>query len=87
MLCLLLLLCDAQVNYVGKAANLYQDAGYKLSGSAYVIEKHLGTSWLWDKVRGIGRDPEGTQNRLGVLFWVWLKMVAQACRHGCLWRR
>jgi hypothetical protein len=41
-----------QVNYVGKAANLYQDAGYQLSGAAYVIEKHLGTSWLWDKVRG-----------------------------------
>jgi hypothetical protein len=40
-----------KVNYVGKAANLYQDAGYKLSGSAYVIEKYLGTSWLWDKVR------------------------------------
>jgi len=39
-----------QVNYVGKAANLYEDAGYKLSGSAYVIEKYLGTSWLWDKV-------------------------------------
>ena len=40
-----------QVNYVGKAANLYADAGYKLHGSAYVIEKYLGTSWLWDRVR------------------------------------
>lgn len=47
----LLLLLLLQVNYVGKAANLYQDAGYQLSGAAYVIEKHLGTSWLWDKVR------------------------------------
>eukprot|EP00798_Chlamydomonas_sp_ICE-L_P006877 gene6877-30852_t len=43
-----------QVNYVGKAANLYQDAGYELSGSAYVIEKYLGTTWLWDKVRVSG---------------------------------
>lgn len=43
-----------QVNYVGKAANLYADAGYQLSGAAYVIEKHLGTSWLWDKVRVVG---------------------------------
>jgi hypothetical protein len=42
------------VNYVGKAANLYADAGYQLSGSAYVVEKYLGTSWLWDKVRVVG---------------------------------
>lgn len=44
----------AQVNYVGKAANLYRDAGYQLSGSAYVINKHLGTTWLWDRVRVSG---------------------------------
>jgi hypothetical protein len=31
---------------VAKAANLYEDAGYELSGSAYVVEKYLGTSWL-----------------------------------------
>jgi Zn-dependent M16 (insulinase) family peptidase len=43
-----------QVNYVGKAANLYEDAGYELSGAAYVVEKHLGTSWLWDRVRVVG---------------------------------
>ena len=43
-----------QVNYVGKAANLYEDAGYKLSGSAYVVNKHLGTTWLWDRVRVSG---------------------------------
>ena len=42
------------MNYVGKAANLYEDAGYQLSGAAYVIEKHLGTSWLWDRVRVVG---------------------------------
>lgn len=42
------------MNYVGKAANLYEDAGYKLSGSAYVVNKHLGTTWLWDRVRVSG---------------------------------
>ena len=39
---------------MGKAANLYEDAGYKLSGSAYVVNKHLGTTWLWDRVRVSG---------------------------------
>lgn len=48
------LVVPTQVNYVGKAANLYEDAGYQLHGSAYVIEKHLGTSWLWDRVRVVG---------------------------------
>lgn len=43
-----------QVNYVGKAANLYEDGGYKLHGSAYVINKYLGTTWLWDRVRVSG---------------------------------
>ena len=43
-----------QVNYVGKAVNLYEDAGYKLSGSSYVINKLLGTTWLWDRVRVSG---------------------------------
>uniref|UniRef100_A0A7S3VL18 Peptidase M16C associated domain-containing protein n=1 Tax=Dunaliella tertiolecta TaxID=3047 RepID=A0A7S3VL18_DUNTE len=43
-----------QVNYVGKVANLYQDGGYDLSGSSYVVEKYLGNTWLWDKVRVVG---------------------------------
>lgn len=43
-----------QVNYVAKAANLYEDAGYELNGSAYVIEKYLGNTWLWDKVGAVG---------------------------------
>ena len=51
---MLRLMAHAQVNYVGKAANLYQDAGYQLSGSAYVVNKHLGTTWLWDRVRVSG---------------------------------
>jgi Zn-dependent M16 (insulinase) family peptidase len=48
------LVVPTQVNYVCKAANLYEDAGYQLSGSSYVINKSLGTSWLWDRVRVVG---------------------------------
>lgn len=43
-----------QVNYVGKSINLYKDAGYELSGSSFVINKLLGTTWLWDRVRVSG---------------------------------
>lgn len=39
---------------MGKAANLYTDAGYQLKGSAYVVNKLLGTTWLWDRVRVSG---------------------------------
>jgi presequence protease len=42
-----------KVNYVGKAGNLYQ-SGYQLNGSAYVISKHIGNTWLWDRVRVSG---------------------------------
>ena len=40
----------AQVNYVGKGADLYK-LGYKPSGAASVITKYLRTTWLWEKVR------------------------------------
>ena len=40
----------AQVNYVGKGANLYQ-LGYEPHGSVNVIRNYLGTTWLWDKIR------------------------------------
>ncbi|UCG14319.1 MAG: insulinase family protein [Deltaproteobacteria bacterium] len=40
----------AQVNYVGKGANLY-DLGYRLHGSSHVISRFLRTAWLWDQVR------------------------------------
>jgi len=40
----------AQVNYVGKGANLYQ-LGYEPHGSINVINNYLGTTWLWEKVR------------------------------------
>ncbi|XP_061354534.1 presequence protease 2, chloroplastic/mitochondrial-like [Gastrolobium bilobum] len=42
-----------QVNYVGKATNIY-DNGYKLNGSAYVISKYISNTWLWDRVRVSG---------------------------------
>ena len=44
------LLIPAQVNYVGKAANLY-DLGYALHGSSTVVSRYLGASWLWDRIR------------------------------------
>lgn len=40
----------AQVNYVGKGANLFQ-LGYMPHGSADVIVNYLRTTWLWEKVR------------------------------------
>ena len=40
----------AQVNYVGKGANLYT-LGYKLHGSINVISNWLRTTYLWDRVR------------------------------------
>jgi Zn-dependent M16 (insulinase) family peptidase len=40
----------AQVNYVGKGANLYQ-LGYSYDGSIHVITNHLRTTYLWGKVR------------------------------------
>jgi Zn-dependent M16 (insulinase) family peptidase len=39
-----------QVNYVGKAVNLYS-SGYRFHGSAHVISRYLRNAWLWDKVR------------------------------------
>ncbi|HRW06683.1 MAG TPA: insulinase family protein, partial [Caldilineaceae bacterium] len=44
------LIIPAQVNYVGKATNLY-DAGYTYHGSVNVISNFVRTSWLWDKIR------------------------------------
>lgn len=44
------LVFPAQVNYVGKGANLY-DLGYKLNGSIAVINNHLRTGYLLQKIR------------------------------------
>ncbi len=44
------ILLPAQVNYVGKGANLYA-LGYALDGSISVISNYLRTSFLWDTVR------------------------------------
>ena len=40
----------AQVNYVGKGANLY-DLGYEYDGSAQVIVGYLRMAYLWEKIR------------------------------------
>src|SRR5512138_508927 len=40
----------AQVNYVGKGANLY-DLGYQHDGSAEVIVGYLRMAYLWEKIR------------------------------------
>jgi hypothetical protein len=40
----------AQVNYVGKGANLY-DLSYTADGSVDVITNYLRTTWLWERVR------------------------------------
>ncbi|KAL4588740.1 hypothetical protein LXL04_001635 [Taraxacum kok-saghyz] len=47
------IIIPTQVNYVGKAANVYE-TGYQLKGSAYVISKHISNTWLWDRVRVSG---------------------------------
>jgi presequence protease len=44
------LMAPTQVNFVGKAANIY-DLGYSLHGSALVITRYLRASYLWDRVR------------------------------------
>lgn len=44
------LIVPSAVNYVAQAGNLL-DAGVKLNGSHSLIAKHLGTSYLWDKIR------------------------------------
>ncbi|MCB9136186.1 MAG: insulinase family protein [Anaerolineales bacterium] len=51
----------AQVNYVGKGTNLY-NLGYEQHGSANVIRKYLGTTWLWEKVRVQGGAYGGFAN-------------------------
>lgn len=40
----------AQVNYVGKGANLY-NLGYEFDGSAQVIVPYLRMAYLWEKIR------------------------------------
>ena len=40
----------AQINYVGKGANVY-DMGYELNGSSSVATRYLAATWLWERVR------------------------------------
>ncbi len=40
----------SQVNYVGKGGDLFA-SGYSLKGSAFVINKYISDTWMWNKVR------------------------------------
>ncbi len=44
------LIIPAQVNYVGKGADLYK-LGYQSHGSIVGITNYLRTTWLWERVR------------------------------------
>lgn len=44
------LIIPAQVNYVGKGANL-RALGFQMTGASSVVLKFLNTTYLWDKVR------------------------------------
>lgn len=59
----------AQVNYVGKGANLYE-LGYTFHGSALAINNYLNTTYLWERVRVQGGAYGGfsTFNRLSGVF-------------------
>ncbi|MGQ9904863.1 MAG: insulinase family protein, partial [Anaerolineae bacterium] len=62
----------AQVNFVGKGANLYK-LGYRLHGSALVVTHYLSTTWMWDRVRVQGGAYGGFSvfdHRSGVFTWL-----------------
>jgi hypothetical protein len=40
----------AQINFVGKGANLY-DQGYHFHGSSIVVARYLRNSYLWERIR------------------------------------
>ncbi len=44
------LVAPGKVNYVGKAARLY-DVGYRYDGSTEVVTRFLSRTWLWDQIR------------------------------------
>ncbi len=47
------MIIPAQVNYVGKGADLY-NLGYRYHGSIHVITHFLRTTWLWEQIRVLG---------------------------------
>ena len=59
----------AQVNYVGKGANLYE-LGYEYHGSVQVITNLVRTGWLWDKIRAQG-GAYGAFCRFGKQSGIW----------------
>jgi len=44
------MLIPSQVNYVGKACELYS-LGYNFHGSALAVTRYLKNTWLWDQIR------------------------------------
>ncbi|MDX1663414.1 MAG: insulinase family protein [Candidatus Promineifilaceae bacterium] len=42
-----------QVNYVGKAGDLYA-SGYERSGAGGAVSRYLARTWLWEKIRAEG---------------------------------
>lgn len=66
-----------QVNYVGKAVDLYKAAGYKLHGSVYAINKHLGMTHVWDKARFCWSC--SPQHSLRSLYSTAVPVAASAC--------
>lgn len=66
------LIVPSSVNYVGKAGNL-SDLGITVNGSHSLIAKHLGTSYLWDRVRVQGGAYGGfcrLDNRTGMFTYL-----------------
>jgi Zn-dependent M16 (insulinase) family peptidase len=62
----------AQVNYVGKGADLYR-FGYRADGSIHVIAKYLSATFLWERVRVKGGAYGGFclfNHRSGVLTYL-----------------
>jgi len=62
----------AQVNYVGKGANLFE-LGYTADGSVDVITNYLRTTWLWERIRVQGGAYGGFclfNNRSGVFTYI-----------------
>ncbi len=62
----------AQVNYVGKGADLYR-LGYQPDGSIDVVINYLRATWLWERVRVLGGAYGGFcvfNHRSGVLTYL-----------------
>ena len=73
-------IAPAQINYVGKAANIY-DQGYVYHGSASVILRYLRMGYLWERVRVRGEVDDEMIERLKT------GVVLEDGSQGTTWRR